>query len=95
MEALGPLLTEDDLDWLCDWVIRQPLSEAANRLVIDLGRRLYFPYSEEKDTSPPPLPWTVHPFLSPPAPLLATGAASGCSLTKPRCGTHNPSYISN
>ncbi len=41
---LENLVTEDDLDWLSEWVIRYPLSgtgEAARRILVHLERRLY------------------------------------------------------
>jgi hypothetical protein len=39
-------VTEDDLMWLVEWVTHYPLAEAgemANRLLIHLDRKLYFP----------------------------------------------------
>jgi HEAT repeat protein len=49
-EALAAFMTEDDLGWLTDWVIRYPLSgtsEAANRLLIRLDRKLHCPFEIE------------------------------------------------
>jgi len=47
MHALKDLVTEADLEWLTEWVVRYPLtetSEAANRLLIYLDRKLYCPF---------------------------------------------------
>jgi len=47
VKALEELVTEDDLKWLSEWVVRYPLSEtgeAANRLFIHLDRKLYCPF---------------------------------------------------
>jgi len=46
MRALQGLVTENDLVWLAEWAIRSPLADAgelANRLLIHLDRKLYFP----------------------------------------------------
>jgi len=46
VRALQELVTENDLAWLVEWVIRYPLAQAgeqANHLLIHLDRRLYFP----------------------------------------------------
>jgi HEAT repeat protein len=46
-EALRGLVTEEDLDWLAEWVIAHPLDamgEAANRLLVHLDGALYGPF---------------------------------------------------
>jgi len=46
VELLKELMTEDDLIWLVEWAIRYPpaeVGEMANRLLIHLDRKLYFP----------------------------------------------------
>jgi HEAT repeat protein len=46
-EALRELVTEEDLDWLAEWVIAHPLDamgEAANRLLVHLDGELYGPF---------------------------------------------------
>jgi len=45
--ALAKLGAEDDLDWLAEWVTRNPLSEigdVANGVLIRLDRKLYCPW---------------------------------------------------
>jgi hypothetical protein len=47
VEALKKLVTEDDLTWLAEWVVRHPLAgtgEAANDLLMYLDRKLYCPF---------------------------------------------------
>ena len=47
VKALEELVAEDYLGWLDEWVLRYPPAETgelANRVLIHLDRKLYFPF---------------------------------------------------
>jgi hypothetical protein len=49
-EALRGIVAEEDMAWLGEWVIAQPLNptgEAAHRLLVFLDEQLYGPFDAE------------------------------------------------